>query len=287
MGRGFRWGGPRALGFWFSFTLAPVAAAQAPVPAPAPAPSPAPAADPPPRPAWVRLPEARKATHDSITAVRPDPPAIGFGFHVFDPAYVGFGVNTQSLCQAVALELEGSFAGVTDGMFWGGAYGTAGIQRGIDPGRAAPSERDSCFEGRSIYYEVDRSRDVFGARGDGFRVGAGGEFGWRMLGLDLGYLHNTSLANQDHGFRLRAGLALANELFTGGSTRYGKECCSRYDSVVPCECPRSIVGVSLFLYYAYELYVDRRVHLGLDTRYWGQNSAGLSLKVAFGVGGGC
>jgi hypothetical protein len=265
-------------------------APDAPAPALPPAPSPAASDSPPaplsPEPPWVRKAEVRKETLDAITEARPAVPELGEGFHVFDPTYFSVGINTQSLCHAAAWELEGSVATISDSMFWAGAYGTAGIQVGRKPAQhQRPSDESACFERQTISYRKT-SRGLLDDKGDGYRYGGGVEFGWRMLGVDLGYLKNTALANQDHGIRLRVGLALAEELFTGGMTRYGKQCCSiGLASSVPCECPRTPVGVSLFFYYAREEYFDRRAHLGLDTRQWGQNSVGISLKLAVGVGG--
>jgi hypothetical protein len=146
---------------------------------------------------------------------------LGEGFHVFDPTYLSLGVNAQSLCQAAAWELEAGVVTISDAMFWVGAYGTAGIQVGRKPGEhQRPSDRDACFERQTIFYGADASRRVLDQPGDGYRCGAGVELGWRMLGIVLGFLRYTALVNQDHGFRLRAGLAVAEEVFTGGMSRY-------------------------------------------------------------------
>lgn len=239
---------------------------------------------------------AERARREAVSlGPPPAPPALGDGFHLFDRNYVLIGVNLQSLCQATSLELEASFVPwISEGMFWGGLFAGAGFQRGRPPGRSAPSQVKSCFaDADLIRYRgpKDGGKAPAGqAGGDGFRLTAGGELGWRMVAADLGVVYNSALVGQDIGFRGRIGLALADEVFTGSMVKYGKHCCYRKpgapESVVPCECERTPVGISLFLYYGPEVYYAAEGS-NFEEHWWADHIFGLSLKVGFGTKAWC
>lgn len=136
-------------------------------------------------------------------------------------------MNSQLLCQATSFEVETSFVPlISEDMFWGGLFVGAGFQRGRAPERAAPSQVKRCFaDGDLIRYRGLKQDDgkptpAGKGGGDGFRLTAGGEVGWRMVAADVGVLYNGALAGQDIGFRGRIGLALADEVFTGSMVKY-------------------------------------------------------------------
>jgi hypothetical protein len=143
------------------------------------------------------------------------------------------------------------------------------------PGHPPPSTSTRCFtekEGSAptgISYARKLPGDVTSDYlQQGLRWSTGLQGGWRILAADVGYLRNSALVVSDpargwlerkesiHGLRVRVGLAFAHELFTGGDTRYSPRCClpKGTPSETACECERVPVGVSLFFYYANELY---------------------------------
>jgi hypothetical protein len=228
---------------------------------------------------------------------------IGKGFHVYDASYLLLGVGLQGPCQATSTEVEASLAHVVSpGLFWVGLYAAGGFQSLRPASRRPASDLATCFdedllEGDAtppdIGYRLARvGDDPVNGKYDprGARYGAGLEAGWRFVGLDVGYIRNSALVSRwrdesgshqtrdVHGVRFRAGLALAMELFSGTAVTYGREVprCCRSTSDTACECKRNPVGVSLFLYYANELYFQRG-------DVWDDGMIGLTLKIAVGV----
>ena len=209
----------------------------------------------------------------------PNKPAIGGGFHPFDKRYLLLGVNWELPCQSSALELEGSIVPfISDNLWWGGLWASGGQQfgKGDDAGTCGVSGRkpDSTLTG--------------------WRAAAGGELGWRVFAVDAGFLHNNALTN-GNGLRFRVGLALADEFFTGGHATYSRSCCTKnlsngvsdvgtkVDSDTACECDRTPVGVSLFIYYANELYWDEAIPREPTRKVWDNGMFGISLKVGVGL----
>jgi hypothetical protein len=228
---------------------------------------------------------------------------IGDGFHLFDKNYLLLGFTWQRPCNATSLELEASFVPwINDGLWWFGFYATTGFQTLREQERRPPSEEAPCFSAGGA-----RAPMVYREWAPhGFRVGAGVEAGWRMIGVDVGALYNDTLVGRSdaenhrrleaearqagtsppgnselvpYGMRFRLGLALADELFTGSRVKYGRHCCIRpagTASATPCECERTPVGASLFLYYGNELYWNGH-------GCWDDGMVGISLKVGFGL----
>lgn len=218
----------------------------------------------------------------------PNPPVIGDGFHLFDKQYLLFGFNWQRPCHATSLELEVSYVPwISDGLFWGGFYAASGFQALRTSAHRPPSSEGACFKAETP--DTDEDPVIYRRRGHGIRAGAGAEFGWRMLAVDAGALYNSSLvgindarneredsAPPPFGLRFRLGIALADEVFTGASVKYGQKCCKSSASVTQCECSRTPVGVSVFLYYGNELYWNRG-------GAWDNSLLGLSLKIGWGL----
>jgi hypothetical protein len=235
----------------------------------------------------------------------------GKGFHVYDAWYFLLGLGLQGPCQATATELEASVARVVaPGLWWVGAYATAGFQTLRPATRQPASDLATCFDEdlldgatggdaeeqwKSLPPIGYRLADGIDGKYDprGLRFGAGLEGGWRFIGLDVGYLRNTALVSRwseasgaprtsdVHGIRFRLGLAVAMELFTGSTVTYGHEsprCCKKEGSPTACECKRYPVGVSMFFFYGNELYVR-----SYDDKKWNDGMLGLTLKVALGV----
>jgi hypothetical protein len=221
---------------------------------------------------------------------------------VFDPVYVLLGVGLLAPCQATAVELEGSIAHVTHGMWWFGAYGAIGFARARPAGHPPPSNTARCFGEKADDKQFSgisyRRKSPGGPTSDyvikGQRWSLGGEGGWRMFGFDVGYLQNSGLVVNEsagkengerwvHGLRFRLGLALAHELFSGGSATYSRACClpKGTPSETACECTRTPVGASLFLYYGSELYLT-----GSDSgelQVWNDGMVGVTLKMGVGL----
>lgn len=204
-------------------------------------------------------------------------------------------------CQGTAVELEGSWAeALGRGMWWAGAYAAVGFARSRPPGHRSPSKTARCFGEKSddphpvgiSYRRENPSQATSRYEIHGLRVGGGLQGGWRVLALDLGYLHNGALVINDygqrekketiHGLRGRIGLAFAHELFTGSQTTYSGQCCKLPDgsedtsSETACECERTPIGLSLFLYYGNEFYFT-------DSDVWVDHVVGFSLKVGVGL----
>jgi hypothetical protein len=248
-----------------------------------------------------------------VSAIVPPPGTVGRGFHVFDAWYFLLGLGLQGPCQATSTEFEASVARVVaPGLWWLGAYASGGFQSGRPPGRRPASDLATCFDefdrfedtvhedgDRRISYDRDAKYPNIEGKysGRGLRVGAGVEGGWRFIGLDVGYLRNDALAvhrfvkprpedagvwqkeSAVHGVRFRLGLSVAMELFTGSDVTYGREaprCCKTEGSETACECKRYPAGMSLFLYYANELYFR-------NGNVWDDGMLGFTLKFAVGV----
>jgi len=203
---------------------------------------------------------------------------IGVGYHPFGHTYALLGFNAMLPCGASTYELESSVAHVLGGqanpvsMLWFGAWGTLGFRAH----RNSPCSKFETDDGRKGDIQADEK--FRGAKG---RVGGGVELGWRMIGVDFGYIRDEavrSLHDQTgNGWRFRSGLALSHELFTGGDARYRRSCCRPSSAAaVPCECERTAVGISLFLYYAHEHF-----YRGSWTTSWYDNMVGLSAKIGF------
>jgi hypothetical protein len=230
---------------------------------------------------------------------------IGDGFHLFDKSYLLLGFTWQRPCSATSLELEASLvpsAFISRGLWWFGLYATAGFQTLHDQESPRPSEEAPCFSSQGTHAPVVYRE--WAPRG--FRAGAGLEAGWRMLAVDVGALYNDTLVGRSdaekhrelqsraerfdapppsdtelvpYGMRFRVGLSLADELFTGGRVKYGRHCCTKpagENSVTPCECERTPVGGSLFIYYGNELYWN-------GNGRWSDGMFGISLKVGIGL----
>jgi hypothetical protein len=261
---------------------APTPAAPTPA-APAPA-APTPAAPTPVPPAESSANEAPPASPPT-SAPAPTPPAapgpviIGEGFHLFDKNYWLLGINWTSPCGATAFEFEASYVPwIQDDLWYLGFWGGAGQQFGHDAG------------GECGY--LLEPQGPTGAPFTGWRAAGGLEVGWRMLALDAGYIHNEALRYGD-GVRFRFGLSLANEFFTSANATYNRRCCKtirRCDvdgkcgdpepatekcpplSETPCECDRTVAGMSVFFYYGNEWYIRDK---------WDDGMVGLALKVGF------
>jgi hypothetical protein len=243
-------------------------------------------------------PDPPFATVDTKATV----PSLDKGFHLFDDQYVLLGFNFERPCQATALELETSYVPfVTHGLWWFGAYATAGFQTRHATGQQPPSQESPCFED-SVSSAGDKQRpdpvqyplvDSELTLKKAYRFGGGLEAGWRMIGFDAGLLYNGMLrARKDDdpvvaarqtdgapmGYRFRLGLALSDEVFTAHDATYNRSCCKEKKecSATICECERTPVGVSLFLYYGNELYVK-------NGRVWDDGLVGLSLKIGVGL----
>lgn len=250
----------------------------------------APAAPPPTaptdeHPALSPTPAATETTTSPTPQLPPspvatEPPAepppdivIGHGYHPFDHPYLLFGLSSQYPTgfefpfYDVIEELEISFVPpVSNNLFWYGVLGNVGMRYRLkgQPGGAHA--------------------------GTGARAGIGVEAGWRFIGADLSYVRDESqraaigkgdVAERDYkdALRLRVGVALAAELFS--KAHFSRSCCVPKESTTVCECERTPLGGSLFIYWAHENYY-------LDGRYlssggdW-QGMFGFSIKMAIGL----
>jgi hypothetical protein len=195
-------------------------------------------------------------------------PAIGTGFHLFKKNYWLIGMNWSAPCRATALELETSVVPeflISRGLWWAGAWASAGYQIGHgDATGPCDLERDQIRK-RDALEDLNQL--------NGTRFAGGLEGGWRMLTVDAGLLHNHALST-GNAFRVRGGITLSQETFTGSTATYRRGCCEPARRSTPCECDRTPIGVSVFAYYAYEYYFIEE---------WSDGMVGVSLKVGFGL----
>jgi hypothetical protein len=231
-------------------------------------------------------------------------PSLATGFHLFDQHYVLLGVGLAAPCQASAVEIESSVVPwISHGLWWGGFYGSLGITSPRPAGHPPPSNTTRCFteaeEGQpsGISYRRSEPNEVSSDYlPHGHRLGLGFEGGWRFIAADIGYLRNSALVVDErldggsvqesdatiHGFRLRIGVAVAHEIFTSSNSAYSYHCCTNSlgkdgKSAIACECERTAVGVSLFLYYGNELYYSS------GQKLWDDGMLGLTLKIGVGL----
>jgi hypothetical protein len=210
-----------------------------------------------------------------LNGVCADDIQVGVGYHPFEHLYLLTGVNwTWSPCNSSIYELETSTAYVFSNLVWLGAWGSVGFR--------APTSRNAppCSD---LVEQMGDPREAKFDRAGG-RFGVGVELGWRILGVDFGYINDGAVRELPQtggrGWRLRAGLALSQELFTSQFACYRRSCCHpRSGNAVPCECERHPAGASLFIYYAHE-------HFAKDegkTATFRDNMFGISLKVGVGL----
>ncbi len=228
-------------------TAAPQAA---PVPEAKPADEKAPAAE------TEKVPDAKggaKAEGPAPTTDPASPPVcVGQGYHAFDQYYLLFGPNLQfaddsrAVFQNAIIEWELSFVPpwlISNQLLWMGAWASVGTHGG----------RNGAWR----------------------RTGVGGEFGFRFLAADVGYVYDQALSDHKHGVRFRVGAALSMELFT--NAEYRLSCCheeKKSDTI--CECDRVAAGLSVFPYWAIEAYPVKGED-PLDGMF------GISIKLALGL----
>jgi hypothetical protein len=240
--------------------------------------APAPTPTPPSKDPCVAPSDGPPPCADARSGLPYNWPLLGDSqYHPFDKHYVLGGINWQNPCNARVFEFEVSHVPsflIARNLWWLGWYGHVGYQ---DQRTSKP---------RCTLEEWHRHQPPEGERSLAMRYGGGVEAGWRMITVDSGVVHNAAL-EQSWGWRVRVGLSLAQEVFTGANARYRTSCCrspSSKDEVCPscidsvCECDRTAVGIALFLYYAHELYPAGEVD-----PVWADGMVGLSFKLGFGL----
>lgn len=244
---------------------------------------PAPAAPP-----VIESPAAAKQQQRCADRVcLPDNLVMGTGYHPFGHLYLLTGLNWMwsPKYKSAVYELETSLPYVTAGLFYVGAWAAAGF-------RARGAHRSS--DGLVLPYP--------GQPKHAERLAAGLEAGWRIIAADVGYVHDagavtravadasgtTLRASSGNGVRSRLGLAISDELFTSQFATYRRSCCkarpceaaraAKFGYAVPCECERTPVGLSLFVYWAHQYFRGSNGGAGLH-----EDLFGVSLKLGVGL----
>lgn len=213
---------------------------------------------------------------------------VGTGYHPFRHFYLLIGLNSMwsPAHKSSIYELETSLPYVTGGLFYFGAWAAAGF-------RARMSHRNSDTE--VLPYATLPKHAA--------RLAAGAEMGWRIIAADIGYVHDAGTETppvvargnggilrprNGNGVRTRLGLAISDELFTSQFATYRRSCCKprggdadrarKFGYAVPCECERTPVGLSLFVYWAHQYFLGSSDYAGLH-----EDLFGVSLKLGVGL----